>query len=203
MFTLIILVRHGQTEWNRIERFRGRYDLSLNDTGIEQAEKTAAYIQKMWKPVALYSSPLKRAVQTAEKITETCGIPIQTSHGLMDIDYGQWQGLTPEEVQQQWPELLTHWYEHPETVQIPGGESLKQVRERSMSALSGFCRMHMNDEIVLVSHTVVNRLLILGILDLGNDHFWNLSQEPCAINLIEKSERGFKLACMNDTCHLK
>jgi len=203
MSTLIILVRHGQTEWNRIERFRGRYDLSLNDTGIEQAEKTAAHIQKMWKPVALYSSPLKRAVQTAEKIAKFCGVPIQTSDGLMDIDYGQWQGLTPEEVKQQWPELLTRWYEYPETVQIPGGESLKQVRKRSMSALSKFCRMHRNDEIVLVSHTVVNRLLILGILDLGNDHFWNLSQEPCAINLIEKSERGFKLVYMNDTCHLK
>ena len=75
--TLIVLVRHGQTEWNRVERFRG------------QAEATAQRIAAEWRPVAVYSSPLSRAVKTAEVIARHLGLPVQTHGGLTDIDYGQ------------------------------------------------------------------------------------------------------------------
>ena len=121
---------------------------------------------------------------------------------MIDINYGKWQGLSPQEARGQWPELVANWYDHPELIQIPDGESLKQVRDRSLAALMEICQLHPDEQIVLVSHTVVNRLILLGVLGLGNESFWHLVQDPCAINLIEMSENGFTLVFMNDTCHL-
>ena len=200
--TKIILVRHGKTEWNRVERFRGRVDIPLNETGLQQAIITGERIKKNWNPVAIYSSPLKRAIQTAQQIAQPSRLEIKHSEGLIDINYGKWQGLTPQEARVQWPELVANWYDHPESVQIPDGESLKQVRDRAMAVLMEICQFHANEQIVLVSHTVVNRLILLGVLGLGNESFWHLCQDPCAINLIELNEKGFTLVFMNDTCHL-
>ncbi len=203
MPTTIILVRHGQTEWNRVERFRGRYDIPLNSTGLKQAQLTARYIPKRWKPVAVYCSPLKRAMQTAKVIAEEFHLSAFPTDGLIDIDYGSWQGLTPEEVENQWPELLSDWYETPDAVKIPEGETLKQVGNRAMSTIDEMIDRHRNQQIVLVSHTVVNRLILLRTLGLGDDRFWYLRQEPCAINEIEYSEKGYKVVSMNETCHLQ
>ena len=199
----ILLVRHGQTEWNRVERFRGRIDIELNATGLEQARKTASRIQKHWQPAAIFSSPLKRATQTANLIAESQNLQVISDPALMDIDYGGWQGLTPDEVRSRWPEQIEFWYRHPELAQIPAGESLVQVQTRAMALVTSISKDNPNATLLLVSHTVVNRLILLGILGLGIDHYWRLKQEPCAINLIESNEQGFTLCSMNDTCHLE
>jgi phosphoserine phosphatase len=202
MPTTFILVRHGQTDWNRVEHFRGRFNVPLNETGRKQSEQVAKRISSKWKPAAIFTSPLSRAMETAETIAKKFHLSALTAYGLVDIDYGQWQGLTPEEARDQWPELVMNWYEHPEAVEIPDGETLLQVRNRAMSALREISWLHPDQEIVLVSHTVVNRLILLEILGLGIECFWHLRQEPCAINVIEKSEKDFTLVSMNDTCHL-
>ena len=133
--TQIVLVRHGETEWNRVERFRGWADVSLNETGLTQAEATARRIAAEWQPVAVYSSPLSRAVKTAEAIARQFGLPVRTHRGLIDINYGQWQGLTPDEAREHWPEMVDAWYHSPETVQIPGGETLTDLRLRAVEAV--------------------------------------------------------------------
>lgn len=200
--TTVLLVRHGQTEWNRVERFRGRFDIPLNKTGLEQAEKTAREITRRWNPDAIYASPLARALQTAQKIKDLCEKPVQQSKGLVDIDYGDWQGLTYEEAGKQWSDLISDWFEHPEKVQIPGGENLAQVRNRARLTLDQICSQHVDQTIVLVSHTVVNRLMLLEILGLGNEKFWDLRQEPCTINLLEKSRYKYTIVTLNDFHHL-
>ena len=202
MATTLLLVRHGQTEWNRVERFRGRYEVPLNPTGLAQAEKAAAHLCAHWQPVAIYASPLGRAMETAGAIAQACHLVVQPCAGLLDIDYGEWQGLTPAEARLRWPELVTAWYAHPETVQIPGGESLARVRQRVTSLLKDVCRRHADQPVVLVGHTVVNRLILLEILGLGNERFWHLHQDPGAINVIEEKDQDFTLVAMNDTCHL-
>ena len=202
MATTIILVRHGQTEWNRVEHFRGRFNVPLNSTGLKQADQVAKRISSQWKPTAVFTSPLIRAMQTAETIARKCHLSALATDGLVDIDYGLWQGLTPEEARTQWPELIANWFDHPRTVEIPGGESLLQVRDRAMSTLKQISWLHTDQEIVLVSHTVVNRLILMGILGLGIDRFWHLRQEPCAMNIIEITGNDFTLVSMNDTYHL-
>jgi len=104
--THIILVRHGQTAWNRVERFRGRADIELNDSGLAQAEATARRIAAEWHPEAIYASPLSRARTTAQAIARRVALEVVVDAGLLDIDYGQWQGLTPDEAHSRWPEAL-------------------------------------------------------------------------------------------------
>ncbi len=202
MITRFILVRHGQTEWNRVERFRGRADVPLNDVGLAQAAAAGQRIATGWQPVAVYSSPLGRAVATAQAIAAHFALPVIPLAGLADIHYGDWQGLTPEEARARWPDLVHAWYTAPATVQIPGGESLADLRERAMAAIHELAARHAGQTIVLVSHTVVNRVILLAVLGLGNDRFWRLRQDTGAINVFEAEGGDFTLVTLNDTCHL-
>jgi broad specificity phosphatase PhoE len=201
--TGIILVRHGQTEWNRIERFRGRADVPLNHTGLAQAEMTGRRIAAEWLPAAIYAGPLSRTLQTAEAIGACSNLPVRVEERLVDIDYGEWQGLTPDEVRGRWPEVLSAWYDTPHLAHIPGGETLDHLRARAMSAVNDLAARHLDQTIVLVSHTVVNRIILLGVLGLRNERFWRLRQDTCAINVFEMEEDLFTLVTMNDTAHLQ
>lgn len=201
--TRIILVRHGQTEWNREERFRGRADVSLNQTGLLQAEQTGRHIAAKWKPVAVYSSPLARAVKTAEVIAGYFDLPVQVHPSLTDIDYGQWQGLTPEEVRERWPKMIDEWYNKPNSMRIPGGETLEQLRSRALAVIDELTARYKDQTIVVVGHTVINRIILLGVLGLSNDRFWRLRQDTCAINCFEEDGGNFTLVSLNDTCHLR
>jgi len=198
----IILVRHGQTEWNRVERFRGQFDIPLNSAGIEQAEKTAHQIVRRWRPAAVYSSPLSRALQTAERIAAACGLTLQPEIGLTDIDYGDWQGLTLDAVKEKWPKLVKKWFRNPGSVQIPGGENLTTVQRRALTTLCELAERHDQQEIVLLSHTVVIRAILLGMLRADLDGLWQIGQEPCAINLIEYNPENTVILSINCVDHL-
>ncbi|MDI6693976.1 MAG: histidine phosphatase family protein [Anaerolineales bacterium] len=202
MTTRILLIRHGQTEWNRVERFRGQADVPLNETGLAQAEATGRRVAQTWRPVAIYSSPLSRAVKTAEAVARHFDLSVQIHPALADIDYGDWQGLTPDEARQRWPEEIDNWYSHPERARIPNGETLTELRQRAMRTVGELIANHADDTIVLVGHTVINRVILLGMLGLGNERFWRLRQDTCAINVIEAETGDFTLVSLNDTCHL-
>ncbi len=137
--TCVILVRQGQTEWNRVERFRGHADVPLNETGLAQALATGQRFTEEWQPEAIYSSPLSRAVKTAEAIAKHYNLPVQIHPGMIDIDYGEWQGLTTDEVRERWPEAVHTWYNTPETARIPGGETLANLPQRAMNDT---CHLH-------------------------------------------------------------
>ena len=201
--TRIILVRHGQTEWNRVERFRGRADVPLNEAGLAQAEAMGRRIASEWRPSAIYSSPLSRAVKTAEIVARHINLPLLIHHGMIDIDYGQWEGLAPDEVRERWPEMIDDWYNKPASARIPGGETLEQLRSRALAAIDEMATRHKDQTIVVVGHTVINRIILLGVLGLGNDRFWRLHQDTCAINCFEAQGGDFTLVSLNDTCHLR
>jgi len=201
--TRIILVRHGETEWNRVEHFRGHADVPLNERGLAQAKTMARRVAAEWRPVAIYSSPLARAVKTAEAVAWHFGISVQVHPGLIDIDYGQWQGLTPDEAKERWPEVIDAWYNAPHTAHIPGGETLAALRACAERTVNGLATPHEGQTIMMVGHTVINRVILLGVLGLGNDHFWRLRQDTCAINVFEVEGGVFTLVSLNDTCHLR
>jgi broad specificity phosphatase PhoE len=201
--TRIILVRHGQTEWNRIERFRGRADVPLNAAGLVQAQLTGRRIAAEWQPSAVYSSPLSRAVKTAEVIAGYFDFPVQIDSGLIDIDYGQWKGLTPDEVRERWPKMIDDWYNKPASLHIPDGETLEELRSRALVTMDKLIACHKTQTIVVVGHTVINRVILLSVLGLSNDRFWRLHQDTCAINCFEEEGGDFTLVSLNDTCHLR
>jgi broad specificity phosphatase PhoE len=200
--TSIYLVRHGQTAWNREEIFRGRTDVPLDETGLKQAELAGEYLKEV-EIDAIYSSPLSRALETAEKIARFHNLKVQPLEGIIDMSFGNWEGHAHQEIKKNDSETYRRWREEPHLVRLLGGESLDDVRVRSMAALDEVIRKHPERALIIVSHRVVNKVLICGILGLDNSHFWQISQDPTAINLIQYRNGKYILSLMNETCHLK
>jgi broad specificity phosphatase PhoE len=201
--TRVILVRHGQTTWNKEDRVRGQTDLPLDETGLRQAELTAARVVREWQPVAVYCSPLQRAVKTAAAIARRLNLQPQPVVGINDMNFGEWQGLATAELRQRWPEMARAWFEAPHTVAFPGGESLDALRTRAMAALNQIVERHPEEDVVIVAHMVVNRVLLLAVLGLDNSHYWRIGQETCAINVFRWHQGAFFIDALNDTCHLR
>ncbi len=200
--TRFILVRHGQTEWNRVERFRGRADLSLDETGRRQAEAAALRL-KGEQIAAIYSSPLKRTIETAGILAGQLKLPVQPLEGLLDIDFGSWQGLSPEEAAKQDSQLYQKWLEHPHEVRFPQGETLDIVRRRVVSGVEDVASKQKDQTVVLVSHKVVCQVLMCAMIGLDNSHFWQVRQDVNAINIFEMRDGAPLVMLVNDTCHLK
>jgi len=202
--TRIIIVRHGQTAWNegKGERFRGRADVELDDKGISQAEATAKRIARE-KVDTIYSSPLKRTMRTAEALAEPSGLPVQPLEGLIDIDFGKWQGLSLKEAAADDPKLYELWLHSPHLVTFPQGENLGHVQQRIVTALETLIPKHPEHTIVLVSHKVVCKVLLCHFLGLDTSRFWRVGQDTCAVNIVEVIDNNFVMALLNDTCHLE
>ncbi len=199
--TEIILARHGETEWNVAEVFRGRIDVELNEVGKKQAELLAEHLSDL-KIDAIYSSPLKRAIQTAEMIAGYHKLDVEVAPGLIDFDYGQWQGLPHQEVKDKYKELYAEWIKNPHQAKMPAGESLAEVRERTVSVVDNIIAKH-EGTVVLVSHRVVNKVLICALLGLDNSHFWNIRLDTCGITTFAYENEQFVLTKHNDTSYLK
>ena len=200
--TRLIIVRHGRTEWNRVEKFRGRADIGLDGVGMKQAETAAKRITG-WPISAIYSSPMRRALTTAEIIAAPLGLKVQPMSGIIDVDYGKWQGLSTEDVVARDGRLYSQWIESPDKVKFPGGESFTEVRERATSAIDDLIQQHPKETVVLVSHKVICQILILSLLGLDSSHFWQITQDVCAINLFEVRGGIPSALFLNDTCHLE
>ncbi len=199
--TKIILVRHGETEWNVAEIFRGRTDVELNETGIRQAELLAEYLSKT-KIDAIYSSPLRRALKTAEIIAGYHQLDVDIDADLTDFNFGKWQGLSRQEVKNKYRELYAEWINHPERVKIPAGESLDVIRKRAMGVATKIIARHKGTS-ALVSHRVVNKVLICALLGLDNSHFWNIKLDTCGVTIFTHENERFILTRHNDTSFLK
>jgi phosphoserine phosphatase len=200
----VLLLRHGQTGWNvgaGPERFRGRTDLPLDATGEAQAEGVGRRLAAA--PIAaIYASPLQRARQTVAPLAGRLGLPVHEHEGLIDINYGLWQGLTHEEAAKAYPELHRLWRTRPDRVRFPKGESLADVRDRLYTLLGQLAEVHPGQTIVLVGHQIVNKVLVCALLDLELDQIGRIGQEPAALNVFQQHQGRWELRLLNDCCHL-
>ena len=197
----IIIVRHGQTAWNVDEVFRGRIDVELNETGIKQAELLAKYLSRFEIEV-VYSSPLIRAQKTAEMIATPHQLAVKIAPGLVDLDYGEWQGLLHRDVKRKYKELYEKWLNSPQAVTMPSGESLSDVRKRVIGVIGNVLAKYQGT-IVMVSHRAVNKVLICALLGLDNTHFWNIRQDTCGITTFTYENGRFILDEHNNTSYLQ
>ena len=196
----IILVRHGETQWNVEEIFRGRIDVELNDTGLKQAELLAEYLSSV-KIDAIYSSPLRRALKTAEIIASYHKLDVGIAPGLIDFNYGKWQGLSHQEVRDKNKELDAAWINRPDKGNMPASENLDEVRRRAIAVVDRVIAKY-EGSLVLVSHRVVNKVLICALLGLDNSHFWSIQQDTCAVTKFTYENKRFILTRHNDTSYL-
>ena len=197
----LILARHGETAWNVEKVFRGRADVDLDRVGLKQAELLGKYLSN-WELEAIYSSPLRRALDTANMVAGYQKVAVRVAEGLTDFDYGEWQSVPEQEVKKLYPALLNEWHSNPHKVRTPGGESLEDVRRRVVELINDILPRHRGN-VLLVSHRVVIKVLICDFLGLDNSHFWNIRHDVCGITTFDHVDGRFVLTRHNDTSHLR
>ena len=198
----LILVRHGETAWNKEERFRGRKNIPLNANGILQAKLAADFLGR-YKIDLIYSSPMQRALQTAVEIRRSRDIEINIDEGIADMDFGQWEGMKVSEVKEKYPELFAIWLSAPHQCQIPGGENFQMVLERSLKTVDKIRELKDVETVLIVTHRVVTMLLLCYYLGLELARFWDIRQGPTAINVISfKDKDRYSIDLINENCHL-
>lgn len=197
----LIVLRHGETDWNRTGRYQGCIDTPLSDRGRAQAASAARALSGA-SLGAVYASPLARARETAEAIARPHGLVVRTAEALNEICHGAWEGLTVEEVRARFPDLYQRWQETPEAVTMPDGESLAQVEERVRGELLRLQPLHAGETICLVSHDVPVRLLILGALGLPPERLWSVGLAATGLTEIEYGREWATLRRMNSVGHL-
>jgi phosphoserine phosphatase len=203
--TKIILTRHGHVEGIKPARFRGRTELPLTELGQAQAKAVAARIANTWSAVKIYTSPMGRCVTTGQEIARACRVASEPIEALNDLDYGQWQWRTHDEVRAKWPELFATWHTAPHLVRFPEGDSLQDLLARTANALRFVLERHASETeaVVFVGHDSVNRALLLQLLELSLSAYWRIAQEPCAINEIDILDGRIWVQRMNETHHLE
>ena len=201
MTTTILLIRHGETAWNRDKIFRGIHDVPLNDNGRIQAELAAAALRRRTIDAA-YTSPLSRARETAEIVLAEHDRQAVIEPGLVDLDYGDWTGKPEADVARQWPAEFDTWITHPEQAEIPNGDTLAVAFDRNFTAMERIAAQHPDQTVALFAHRVVNKLLVLAALGLDLDRFSFIRQDNCCLNEFERTGAGYIIRTLNNTTHI-
>jgi phosphoserine phosphatase len=204
LLTKVILTRHGHVEGIDPPLFRGRTDLPLTSLGEAQANAVARRIASSWNPVAVYSSPMRRCLTTAQAIAAAAKISCKILDDLTDLDYGEWQGRAYSEIRSSSPSLFAAWFATPHLVRFPAGDSLQDLVARAADALRAVLAWHQEaaEAVVLVGHDSVNRALLLQLLDQPLSAYWRIRQEPCSINEIDVVDSRISVLRVNETAHL-
>ncbi len=201
MATRFYLVRHGNTKSNTEDRFRGRLDVPLDETGREQARLAGLALKGSGIGI-VYTSPLSRAAETGAIVAAASGVGTSIHGSLIDFDFGEWSGKLRSEVKVMWPELYEIYEKRPADFATPGGESLRDVESRISNGLEDLVSAHPSGTIALVSHAVTCRILILHLLGLTPEKYWNVSVDNCSISVFSRGKRGWVLESLNATGHL-
>ena len=199
--TVTRLLRHGQTPMSVQKRYAGRSDVPLTDLGVQQAAAAAKRLASAGLDV-IVTSPLLRAVQTAEEVAAATGVPVVTDDGFREADFGAWEGLTFAEVQERWPAEMAAWLADPE-VAPPGGESLAGVNERVTAALRRVLAARERQTVLVVSHVTPIKTLVAAALLAPPAALYRMHLDVAALSRIDWYADGpAVLRSFNDTGHL-
>lgn len=181
-----LFIRHGQTDWNSAQRVMGRQPIPLNKVGRDQAAKIAAYL-KDTEAAAVITSPVKRAVETAQIIVDSRpGLKLIVEEGLNEIDYGEWVNLTITEVTANYPDVWENYHGRPEDMVIPGGETLKQALGRTIETMERLKKKYPEGRLLLVSHADVIKLAIVGLMGWPINMFKSFSMDNGGMILLRE-----------------
>jgi alpha-ribazole phosphatase len=172
-----LLVRHGETDWNRQGRFLGQSAAPLNRAGVRQAAALRAGLAGETLH-AVYASDLPRAAQTAGIIAEKHARPVIAAPGLRELAFGRWEGLTFSEIEQRYPQACRAWLDEPWQVCPPGGESLRDFTARLERIYAALLRDHPGETVLLVTHGGVVQVLLCLALGLAPQAYWQFHLDP-------------------------
>lgn len=197
----LYIVRHGETQWNKEEVFRGRKDVPLNETGLWQAELTGAFLSDKGVD-GVYSSPLVRATQTADAICRATGAGLTLDSAFLDMDFGPWEGLSLADVRTRYPKEFESWQKSPHLFRIAGAETLTQVLRRVQKGLRRIEEEAIGVA-VITTHRVICKLLALHFMGASNRAFWRAKVDPASITIVEQKGQEIVVSLFNQTLHLQ
>jgi broad specificity phosphatase PhoE len=196
----LILVRHGETEWNVQRRYQGQSDVSLSELGQRQAQHIAGRLADQ-EIDAIYASDLKRAWETASAIAEKNDLEILPDSRLRELKFGILEGLTFEEAEKQYPEMIAAWLADfnntPE-----GAETIDQFNMRIVSFLEDLKREHDEQVVLLVGHGGSLSEILRVVLGLSPKRRWYIEMENASLSEVLIDDDYVALKRINDTCHL-
>jgi broad specificity phosphatase PhoE len=199
--TVTLLLRHGQTPLSVQKRYAGVSDVPLTEIGVDQAAAAAKRLASAGIG-AIVSSPLQRAVRTAEEVAAVTGVPVVTDEGLRETDFGAWEGLTFAEVRERWPAEMTSWLADP-AVAPPGGESFVEVNTRVTEALHRVLTSQARQNVLIVSHVTPIKTLVAAALLAPPAALYRMHLDVAALCEIDWYADGpAVLRSFNDTAHL-
>ena len=202
MSTRVFMVRHGATVLTAEDRFAGSTDVLLSEVGEHQASLLAERLSRL-KIAAIYASPMKRTVRTAEILAVPHKLSVQTIDGMREIDHGHWEQLTRADVEMEFKDEYEAWETDPFTFAPLGGESGLTVLARALPAINGIVQKHPHEAVVVVSHKATLRLLIGSFLGFDLRGYRDrLDQHPCCLNVLDfKNAARARLMLFNDISH--
>lgn len=200
--TRIILVRHGDTDYNKEDRYQGAIDVPLNAEGLAQADLLAAALKDM--PIDVFiASPMMRAYVTTEKCAKAQGMTIAyADKRLQELDYGTWGGRLRKDIAKEQPELTKLWREQPWKMKFPQGGSLQELQKRYRAALDDAVKKYPGKTIFIGAHSKGNAALICSLLGIGLEHYTQLWQDNTGVNVLEYRNGQWRLVLMNYIGHL-
>ena len=199
----LLLIRHGQTNWNLKQCFQGQSDIPLNETGRKQAQALADRLSAEQLD-HVYVSDLQRAVETANIILRTSGYKpnLHPDSRLREVNFGAWEGLTYDEIKAKYPEPLAAWENDIFKNAPPNGETLEQLSARVQSVLDELCAKHQDQTVLIVAHGGVLQTLICLALKLPPMMYWQFHLSTASLSELAFYPAGAILNSLNDTCHL-
>ncbi len=199
----LLLIRHGETDWNATLRYQGQGGVPLNAQGRAQARRVGERLAR-YGATALYTSDIARASETAAIVGELTGLASEPMPDLREIDVGQWEGLTPEELYRRFPDHMREYERDPARTVRLGGESYAQLQVRALRALTGIHAAHPGDKTVLaVSHGGTIRALLCHVIGLDLIHFGRLWLDNGSLTELRHGSNGWRLLRLNDAAHME
>lgn len=184
MKTKVILVRHGETDWNKARKFQGMTDIPLNELGKTQANYAKQALRKV-RMDAAYASPLKRAVETAQIIIDGHGIDLTIENELHEQNAGDWEGLTAREIEEKFPGQHDIWTYKPTEVRIQNGETFRDVQARATAAFWEIAKKNPGNTVLIVAHMVCLSTILLGIAGISIDEIWDRPLSNAGYSVVE------------------
>lgn len=197
----LLVIRHGETVWNRMGRYQGCLDTRLSAVGWRQARALAVALADR-RIEAVYTSPLRRALDTARALSAAQGCPLRKDAALREICHGAWEGLTVAEVAAGFPELWTLWLRHPNRVVMPGGESLEDVEARVLPAIDRIAEHHVAGTVCVVTHGVTARVILARAQGHPLSALWSIDSPPAAISELWLERGRCRVRRLNAVAHL-
>ncbi len=198
----LLLIRHGETDWNSEGRMQGRVDLPLNVRGIEQAERLARRLAEEERIDILYTSPLTRARATAEIIAERLALTPIPDIRLVERSVGKLEGLTLQDFELSYPDLYRTWHEGNDHFSLPEGETREECLERIQSFLAMLRRQHMGARVAIVSHGGALSLMLGACVGLDPTKRFPFRFDNASLSKVDLKNRMPRIDLLNDTCHL-